>query len=138
MALQVTDPQIALNYVRQARALEPDDPEWTEWLGAIYARSVRAAIAGGSGNVRLFTISAIARNEWPAFILPLADSEALKTELETSTDTALLAVTGEALVSQTRTPSGLPFSNNDEANKSAEFGNQLLQRAGQLRARSFQ
>jgi beta-lactamase regulating signal transducer with metallopeptidase domain len=138
LALYEMDPRIALTFVRQLRALEPDNPEWTEWLGATYARSVRTVVAGDPNNVRSFTGSAKARNGWPAFILPLTDSKALKSELEASTDTALLAAAGEALVSQTRMLGGPPFTDGSEEKKSAEFGNELLNRTGQFRPRGIQ
>jgi hypothetical protein len=64
--------------------------------------------------------------------LPLAGpdlAEKLKSELETSSDAALVGVTGELLVEQLGVLSKTPEVVTPEVVKSAAFGQQLLERA---------
>jgi hypothetical protein len=91
----------ALELVKRARAAEPQDGQRVNWLGFVYARAVRVTLAGGPLNVQAFSLQSQDRNAWPAFSLPLAESKMLKSELQTSTDVALIRPAGNALVTET-------------------------------------
>jgi len=127
------DSRTSLGLVRRARALEPDAAEWVNWLGAIYARAVRANFAGGSDKIRSFTGASNDRDARLGFPLPLPESQLLKAELETATDTALVEATANALIIETSAL--LTFDNrpNEELLQSADFGKRLLSRVGGTR-----
>ena len=52
--------------------------------------AIRSSFAGGHQNIRIFAGTAQDRDTLPAFWLPVAVCDALKTKLETSTDAALV------------------------------------------------
>jgi hypothetical protein len=92
--------------------------------------AVRSSFAGGHQNIKVFAGTPQDRDTLPAFSLPLAACDALKTELAASTDRALVGATGEALVRESQAikmhnPTGGP----EEVEKSAAFGEYLLGRA---------
>src|SRR5262245_3872742 len=120
----------AFELVKRARAAEPQEGQWVNWLGFVYARAVRVTLAGGPQNVRVFTLQSQNRDAWPAFSLPLAESELLKRELETSTDVALIRAAGNALVTETSLL--LTGRTGDELVASETFGRWLLSRAQEL------
>lgn len=130
LAFSHSEPRTSVDLALRARAVEPDNPEWVSWLGKIYARAVRASFAGGPQRIRAFAFPGNDRNDRLAFSLPLAESEWLKNELETSEDAELIGMTGEALVLET---SSLGARGKDEElAASGAFGKRLLSRAQQL------
>jgi hypothetical protein len=125
----VFDADARLRLVRQLRVLEPNNSEWTTWLAAVYARASRDVFFArepGSGS-RSFTARPYLRL---GFTTPLPMAEELKTELETSTEAALVGETGELLMSEAallRTSGYTP-----EMAASDAFGRSLLKRARAL------
>lgn len=120
---------IALELVRRTRAAEPDNPEWVDWLAAIYATAVRSGFAGGR---QLSRASSGKTSFHTGFWLPLTQSELLKGELETSSDAALVGSTAEELLRETALLQNDPFSIGSEIQASEAFGKQLLLRAQEL------
>jgi hypothetical protein len=131
MALTEADSEVSLELVKRARGIEPGNPEWTNWLAGIYKLAARSSFAGGYGNIRVFAGAPQDRNTLPSFSLPLAASDALKRELATSTDAALVGGTGEALVRESRLLMRGPAIS-PEVEQSAAFGEHLLARARAL------
>jgi hypothetical protein len=130
LAVRGADSRISLELVKRARAVEPGNSEWTSWLGAIYARAVRESFA--RGRVQVLAAQSPDPNARLGFSLPLPESDALKNELETSRDAALIGATGEALVYETSRVRRDLFPDNEEVTASAAFGRQLLERAREL------
>jgi hypothetical protein len=135
MALASSDSMAALDLIRRARRAEPANSEWVNWLGAIYARAVRASFAGGPDKLHGMSAQSADRNARDGFAVPAAESEALKAELETSTDVELLRAAGQALVFESRVltsaSAGIPriATGSEEYAASGAFGERLLQRA---------
>jgi hypothetical protein len=130
VALVAAEPRISLDLVKRARTVEPNNPEWVNWLGSIYARAVRSSFAGGRQTVS--TAQNKDRDARFAFRLPLPESQLLKSELQTSTDAELVGAAGEALIYETSQLNGFGLVGNDELTASAEFGKSLLSRAREL------
>lgn len=128
-SLAGADAEVSLELVKRARGLEPRNPEWTRWLAKIGELAVRSSFAGGYRNIRLFAGIPQDRDTLPAFQLPLAAAEALKTELANSTDAALVGATGEALARQSQTIKMRNLDGGPEVEKSGAFGEFLLGRA---------
>ena len=132
-AAQALPVEESIRVVRRLRMLEPSNPVWTVNLASVYARAVRDVFYASSptqwramgGPVRY-------RDMWQ-MRLPGAGpelAEKLKSQLETSSDAALLGVTGELLIEQLAVlgeQGQMPY----EA-KSAAFGKQLLERARRM------
>jgi hypothetical protein len=135
-ALIPHDPMVALDLIRRLRQLEPANPEWVNWLGAIYARAVRASIAGGPEKIRGMTSPSADRNARLAFSLPPISNERLRTELEITADVELVRAAGQALVFETQSlgATNIPgmAAGLEEYKASGAFGERLLQRAKQL------
>jgi hypothetical protein len=128
MALAGPDSDVSLELVKRARSLEPANPEWTNWLAKIYYMAARSSLAGGYSNIRVFVGAPEDRNILPPFTLPLAASDALKRELATSTDAALVGAVGAGLVREAK----LIMRNSTAGpgvENSAAFGASLLGRA---------
>lgn len=121
---------VALELVRRARSVEPDNAEWVDWLGQVYALAVRTSIAGGMP--RSHAGSGVPLHY--AFSLPLADSEVLKREIETTPDAGLVRATASELIRETALLTG-PLSRDAEVQASEAFGRQLLLRVQQLTAK---
>jgi beta-lactamase regulating signal transducer with metallopeptidase domain len=125
------DGPAAFELIRRARRVDPDNPAWTDWLGVVYAYSVRSTFAGG----RPRSGTAAGRKQfYPPLKLPLDQSVSLKTELEISLDVLLLGSTAESLLLETaQLKRHLITSVPDpELDASEIFGHQLLLRAQQL------
>jgi hypothetical protein len=132
-AAQALPAEESIRVMWRLRILEPTNPVWTVNLATLYTQAVRDVFYASSpmqgramgGPVRY-------RDMWH-MRLPVAGPELagkLKSELETSSDAALVGVSGELLVEQLvvlseqdRTP---------DVVKSAAFGKQLLARARRL------
>jgi hypothetical protein len=128
-ALSGADAEVSLELVKRARGVEPGNPEWTNWLAKIYEVAVRSSFAGGYPNIRIFAGAPQDRDTLPAFSLPLAAADALKTELATSTDAALVGAAGEALARESRLIKMRGATGGPEVEKSGAFGEYLLGRA---------
>ncbi len=133
-AAALSDPEIQLRLVRQARAVEPGNPEWTTWLASTYARAVRDVLFAhepGTGS-RSFTGAGRQRGSvWSGIQMPLPMAEHLMAELETSNDAALVEETGELLVEEMALLQRVG-SETPEMAPSAAFGRSLLERAREL------
>jgi beta-lactamase regulating signal transducer with metallopeptidase domain len=129
VALLGHDGPIALELIRRARSLQPNDPQFTTWLASVYERAVRTTIAAPE-RVRALT-STGASTLLLGFPLPLEQSEAMKRELETSKDVSLVGETGELLLHET-TALNRFGSTDSEVAESAAFAKQLLARAHEL------
>jgi beta-lactamase regulating signal transducer with metallopeptidase domain len=123
-----TDPVLAVEFVQRARAADPDNPEWLDWLGAIYATAARISLAGGS----TVWLAGRAGTTHPAFLLPLPQSDLLRRELDTSSDAALLAATAAELLRESSLLNKRPGPLQSEVQMSETYGRQLLLRAKQL------
>jgi hypothetical protein len=93
--LSNSDGIVAFQLLKRLRALDPRNPEWLEWQAGVYALAVRSAFADGSPRIRAGSIAGKQIVHF-AFNLPLAESRLLKTELESSSDAALLGSTANA------------------------------------------
>ena len=123
----------SIRVVRRLRMLGPSNPVWTVNLASVYAGAVRDVFyASSPTQLRAFAGPVRYRNMWQMRLPGVGPelAEELKSELETSSDAALVGVTGELLVEQLvvlrekgRTPQVL---------KSAAFGQQLVERARRL------
>ena len=129
--LGTSDGKIALDLLKRLRALEPQNKEWLDWQAGVYALAVRSSFAEGPPRVRT---SSGAAKQTPhfAFNLPLVESRVLKSELETSSDTALLASTADALLNEIALLS-IRFVADPEVEASEAFARQLRLRAQQLK-----
>lgn len=123
----------SIRAVRRLRMLEPSNRVWTVNLASVYAQAVRNVFHASSPTQRRAVAGPVRyRNIWQ-MLLPGAGpelAEKLKSELETSSDAALVGVTGELLVEQLlvlRERGQTP-----EVVQSAAFGQQLLERARSL------
>jgi hypothetical protein len=130
--LGASDGNIKLDLLKRLRALEPQNPEWLEWQAGVYATAVRSSFADGIPRVR--TLSGANNNSHLPFNLPVAESRLLKSELETSSDVALLESTAHALLGEiARLKSG--FVADPEIEASEAFAKQLQVRVQQLKSR---
>jgi hypothetical protein len=132
-AAQALPIEESIPIMRQLRMLGPSNPVWTVNLASVYAQAVRDVFyassrtqpRGMAGPVRY-------RGIW-WLRLPVAGpelAEKLKSEVETSSDAALVGTTGELLVEQLAI-----LGEQDQTQavvKSAAFGKQLLERARRL------
>jgi hypothetical protein len=130
-SLAEVDGPAALELIRRAHRVDPDNRNWTDWLGVVYAYAVRSTFAGGRPRG-----SAGAGNKqfYPPLKLPLDQNVSLKSEIEISQDVALIGSTAESLLSEIAELKrhNLPFFQDGELNASEAFGNQLLLRTLQL------
>src|SRR5262249_51234365 len=123
---------IKLDLLKRLRALEPQKSEWLEWQAAVYATAVRFSLADGIPRVR--TLSGADNNSHLPFTLPLVESQLLKTELESSSDVALLGSTAQALLREiARLKSG--FAADPEIEASEAFAKQMQIRVQELKSR---
>ena len=122
----------SIRVVRRLRMLGPSNPVWTVNLTSVYARAVRDVFDARNPMRQALGGPVRYRDMWQMRLHHAGPelAEKLKNELESSSDSALVGVTGELLVEQLvvlseqdRTP---------EVVKSAAFGQQLLERARRL------
>jgi len=121
----------ALELIRRAHRVDPDNPRWTDWLGVVYAYAVRSTFAGGQPRS---SAGAGKKQLYPHLKLPIDQSVSLKNELETSEDVALVGSTVEVLLLEIAELKrhNFPFLPDGEIDASEAFGNQLQHRAQQL------
>jgi hypothetical protein len=130
-AAQALPLEDSLALVRRARAVEPGNPKWSACLAMVYSRAVRDVF---------FARQPVDSGRWFAGIgnncgvqlhvnLPLPMAEEMMMEVESSTDAALVGVTGELLVTEM---SLLLHNGTPEILNSAAFGRRLLERAQSL------
>jgi hypothetical protein len=122
-----TDPVLAVEFVQRARAADPDNPEWLDWLGAIYAKAARISLARGP---IVFQAGRTGTTHF-TFLLPLPQSHLLRRELDTSVDAALLAATAAELLRESSLLNNRPGLQSD-VQMIETYGRQLLLRAKQL------
>jgi hypothetical protein len=135
MALSYGDPELALQWIKAARSADAGNGEWTTWLAKIYADTIRWSFWDGKSTMT-FTGDAEDFRHDP-FALPSSMHDAIKKELETSTDAALIKAVGDALVREVRLlreksggSAAKPFSFiTPELQQLAEFGESLRGRA---------
>jgi len=125
-SLAEVDGPAALELIRRAHRVDPDNPDWSDWLGVAYANAVRATFAGGRPHGFAGVGGGLL---YPPLKLPIDQSVFLKTELETSEDVTLIGTTAEVLLSEI---AALKFFPDGERSASEAFGNQLKLRAQQL------
>jgi hypothetical protein len=102
-------------------------------LAGVYAHAVREAFYASNPVQRRVMVGPVRYRDMWHMRLPFADPELaakLKSELETSSDAALVGVTGELLVEQLALLSDQDKT--PDAVKSGNFGKQLLERARRL------
>jgi hypothetical protein len=127
-----SDGNIRLELLKRLRALEPQNPEWLEWQAGVYATAVRVSFADGSPRVR--ALQNANNNAHFPFNLPVVESQLLKSELESSSDVALLGSTADSLLGEiARLKSG--FVADPEIEASEAFAKQLQVRVQQLISR---
>ena len=123
-----SDSRLALEFIKRAYALEPGNPEWLDWLGEVYATVIRSSFASAPPRVRA---AGPVGKLHGGFSLPPLETVQAKRELEASSDAALLAATGDALLQETSLLKR--FGHGDpEIQASEDYGTQLLSRARQL------
>jgi hypothetical protein len=132
-AAQALPVEESIQVVRRLRILEPLNPVWTVNLASVYARAVRDVFYASSPVPRRGMFGPVRYRDIWWMRLPVAGpqlAEKLKSELEISSDAALVGVTGELLVEQ------LAVQNEQDQTpdlvKGAAFGKQLLERARRL------
>jgi len=130
-AVAVTEPALALQYVKAARQAEPGNAEWITWLAKTYADAIRwtywdersmMAFTGDTADYRHLPVR-----------LPLPMCQSVRKEVETSTDAALIGAVGDMLIREARllAREGNPATDVEQA---ARFGEALAERARALRA----
>jgi hypothetical protein len=124
--LASSDSRIAFELLQRLRALEPQNPEWLDWQAEVYALAVRSSFADGHPRV----LGMQAKPAHFPFYLPVVESRLLKSELESSTDLALLGCTADVLL---RELARLPVD--PEIQASEAFAKQLRLRVQQLKSR---
>ena len=113
--------------------LGPSNPVWTVNLASVYTQAVRDAFYASSPMQRRAMRGPVRYREmWQMRLHPAGPelAEKLKTELETSSDAALVGVTGELLLEQL-----VVLGEQDQTLdvvKGVAFGKQLLERARRL------
>jgi hypothetical protein len=132
-AAQALPVEESIRIVRRLRMLGPSNPVWTVNLANVYAGAVRDVFYASNPMQRRAMGGPVRYRDMWQMRLPVAGPELakkLKSELETSSDAALVGVTGELLVEQL-----VALGEKDptpDLVKSAAFGKQLLERARRL------
>jgi hypothetical protein len=127
------DGKIKLELLKRLRVLEPQNPEWLEWQAGVYAIAVRSSFANGNPRVRALPVAG-KQPVHAAFSLPGAESQSLKSELESSSDVALVGSTADALLREIAQLKSR-FAADPELQSSEEFAKQLQVRLQQLKSR---
>ena len=138
MAVSSGDPELALQWIKAARSADGGNGEWTTWLAKIYADTIRWSFWDGKSTMT-FTGDAEDFRHDP-FELPSSMHDAIKRELETSSDASLVKAVGDTLVREVRLlreksggPAAKQFSYiTPELQQLAEFGEILRGRARTL------
>ena len=97
--LAASDGRIAFELLKRLRAIEPQNPEWLDWQAEVYATAVRSSFADGIPRVRAWSGAGKKTAHFP-FTLPVVESRLLKSELESSSDIALVGSTADALLGE--------------------------------------
>jgi len=132
-AAQALPVEESIRVVQRLRMLGPSNPVWTVSLASVYARAVRDVFYAISPMARRAFGGPVRYRAMWQMRLPGAGpelAEKLKSELETSSDAALVGVTGELLVKQLVVLG--EQEQTQEVVKSAAFGKQLLEQARRL------
>jgi hypothetical protein len=131
--LATSDGRIAFELLKRLRALEPENPEWLDWQAKVYATAVRSSFADGIPRVRAWSGADKQTAHFP-FNLPVAESRLLKSELESSSDVALVGSTADALLGEIAVLKNR-FDADAEIQASDAFARQLQVRVQQLKSR---
>jgi hypothetical protein len=132
-AAQALPVEESIPVLRRLRMLGPSNPVWTVNLASVYAWAVRDAFEASSPIKRRAIRGTVRyRDMWQMRLHHAGPelAEKLKNELESSSDSALVGVTGELLVEQL-----VVLSEQDQTPdvvQGAAFGKQLLERARRL------
>src|SRR5215467_12689201 len=132
-AAQALPVEESIGFVRRLRLLEPSNPVWIVNLASVYARAVRDVFYASRPTARRAFSGPVRYRAMWQMQLPGAGpelAEKLKSELETSSDAALVGETGELLVEQLVVLG--EQEQPQEVVKSAAFGKQFLERARRL------
>jgi hypothetical protein len=132
-AAQALPVEESIRVVRRLRVLDPSNSVWTVNLASVYAQAVRDVFRATSPVQWWAQAGPVRYRETWHLRLPAARrelAEKLKSELETSSDAALVGVTGELLIEQLAILS--QHDQTPDAVQSAAFGEQLLERARRL------
>ncbi len=132
-AAQALPVEESIPVVRRLRILEPSNPVWTVNLASVYARAVRDVFYASSRTRQRAMAGPVRYRDiwWMRLPVPGKElAERLKSELEASSDAALLGVTGQLLVEQLVVLG--EQDQTEEVAKSAAFGKQLLEWARRL------
>jgi hypothetical protein len=113
-----------LELIKRLRALEPGNPEWLDWLGQVYAASIRSSFSDGITMVGASSGSP----KHSGFRLSLDETVVAKRELEESADAALLSKTAEDLLQEIARIKSIGLDNS-ETRSSEAYANQLMIRA---------
>jgi len=128
-----SDGRTAFELLKRLGALEPQNPEWLDWQAEVYALAVRSSFADGRPRVR----GRLAKPAHFPFSLPVVESRLLKSELESSSDVALVESTADVLlkeIAQLKTAVPVPQADS-EIQASEAFAKQLQARVQQLKSR---
>jgi hypothetical protein len=128
-----SDGRIAFELLKRVRALEPQNPEWLDWQAVVYATAVRSSFSDGRPRVRAGSSVGKQTAHFP-FNLRLVESRLLKSELESSSDAALVGSTADALLSESALLKNR-IAADPEIQASEAFARQLQLRAEQLKSR---
>ena len=134
MAVSSGDPELALQWIKAARSADAGNGEWTTWLAKIYADTIRWSFWDGKSTMTFTGDTEDFRHD--PFQLPSSMHDAIKRELETSSDASLVKAVGDALVREVRllrekkgsAPGRLSWIT-PELQQLAEFGESLRGRA---------
>ena len=131
--LEASDGRIRFELLKRLRALEPQNTEWLEWQAGVYATAVRASFADGIPRIRSLSGAGKQTAHFP-FNLPLVESRSLKSELESSSDVALVGSTADTLLREIALLKN-QFAADPEIQASEAFAKQLQARVQQLKSR---
>jgi hypothetical protein len=127
-----SDGRTAFELLRRLRALEPGNPEWLDWQAEVYALAVRSSFADGIPRVR----GMLAKPAHFPFSLPVVECRLLKSELESSSDVALVGSTADVLlkeIAQLQIALHVPLDSEIQASEA--FAKQLQVRLQRLKPR---
>jgi hypothetical protein len=131
--LASSDGRIAFELLKRLRAIDPQNPEWLDWQAQVYATAVRSSFGDGIPRVRTWSGAGKQTAHFP-FNLPVVESRLLKSELESSSDVALVGSTADALLGEIAVLKNR-FAAFPEIQASEAFAKQLQVRVQQLRSR---
>jgi len=126
-----SDGGTAFELLQRLRALEPQNPEWLDWQAEVYALAVRCSFADGIPRVR----GTLAKPAHFPFSLPVVECRLLKSELESSSDVALIGSTADVLLKEIAKLKIVVPVADSEILASEAFAKQLQVRVQQLKSR---